>query len=329
MLHKTLYRKPSKSKGNNSFNSGCFSILYSHNNSSILAGQAEMRTFKFTSVFAPVLAGVSLAQISPKQYVDDATGINFLGFADGTGYQFGMALPQNQSADAILQIISPLNNGGGWGGINFGETMLGKLMVVTWPNDQQVMLSPRIATGYEITTGANPYSQDSLTLNRITRGTFVNSTHVSATFVCGGCINSDSFSVSDSSATFAYAYAKEPVATPSDPTTKLSDHTSHGEPYASFDISLKDAQVASYAAWAQMIGGKHSNTSSGENSTSSGTTSRSTTSGASSSASSSSSSTTTTVSSPDAVDIINYGGPVFYAMLTLVVLVYLAQPFIG
>lgn len=188
------------------------------------------------------------------KYIDSNSNITFLGYAN-QGFHFGMALPQDPKDDVIVQLVSPLKNGGGWGGIDFGASMTGPLMVVAWPNtakENSVMISPRVATGYEIDNGANVYKANPITITQIPDGTFVNDTHVSATFVCGGCLNADSFGAANATATFAYAYAYDPVADPADVDTQLSDHTANGEPYGAFGVTVAQAKSAEYSTWAAL-----------------------------------------------------------------------------
>ncbi|KAH8780065.1 hypothetical protein F5883DRAFT_541185 [Diaporthe sp. PMI_573] len=197
-------------------------------------------------------SGDGLPQAS--KYVDSNSNITFLGYAN-QGFHFGMALPQDPKDDVIVQLVSPLKNGGGWGGIDFGASMTGPLMVVAWPNtakENAVMISPRVATGYEIDNGANVYKSNPITITQIPDGTFVNDTHVSATFVCGGCLNADSFGAANVTATFAYAYAYDPVADPADPDTTLSDHTANGEPYGAFGVTVAQAKSGEYSTWAAL-----------------------------------------------------------------------------
>ncbi|POS68967.1 hypothetical protein DHEL01_v212640 [Diaporthe helianthi] len=188
------------------------------------------------------------------KYTDSNSNITFLGYAN-QGFHFGMALPQDPKDDVIVQLVSPLKDGHGWGGIDFGASMTGPLMVVAWPNtakENTVMISPRVATGYEIDNGANAYKANPITITQIPDGTFVNDTHVSATFVCGGCLNADSFGAANTTATFAYAYAYDPVADPADPDTTLSDHTANGEPYGAFGVTVAQAKSGEYSAWAAL-----------------------------------------------------------------------------
>ncbi|KAK2614613.1 hypothetical protein N8I77_001422 [Diaporthe amygdali] len=197
-------------------------------------------------------SGNGLPQAS--KYIDSNSNITFLGYAN-KGFSFGMALPADPKDDLIVQLVSPLKGGGGWGGVDFGTSMTGRLLLVAWPNtakDNTVMISPRIATGYEIDNGANVYKANPITVTQIPDGTFVNDTHVSATFVCGGCLNADSFGAANATTTFSYAYAYDPVADPSDVDSQLSDHTANGEPYGPFDVTIAQAQSSEYSTWAAL-----------------------------------------------------------------------------
>ncbi|KAK4214687.1 hypothetical protein QBC37DRAFT_263932, partial [Rhypophila decipiens] len=163
------------------------------------------------------------------KYKDPLTGFDFLGMQDVSGFKFGMVLPlpalstRSSSAtvnhpdkrsmvnenDAIIQIISPLKEGGGWGGIVFGQSMVGSLMIVVWPASsasslsakrdlkparRDVLNSPRIATT-KTASGVGLYKDAPLTFSQIKKGTFANESHVVATFVCGGCVGAkNSFS---------------------------------------------------------------------------------------------------------------------------------------
>lgn len=195
---------------------------------------------------------------SASKYTDAETNITFLGYSTSTGFKFGMALPSSPTTDLVVQLVSPLKDGGGWGSVDFGSEMTGYLMIVAWPDTsskaETVKISPRIATGYEVSNGANLYSANNITITQIPSGTFVNDTHVAATFVCGGCINADSFtsSVSKGSATFSYAYALTAVADPGDVDTQLSDHTLLGELYGPFDVALASAESSEYQSWVEL-----------------------------------------------------------------------------
>lgn len=262
------------------------------------------------------------------KYIDSNSNITFLGYAN-KGFHFGMALPSDLKDDVIVQLVSPLKDGGGWGGIDFGASMTGHLMVAAWPNtakDNTVMISPRIATGYEIDNGANVYKANPITITQIPEGTFVNDTHVSATFVCGGCLNADSFGAANATATFGYAYAYDPVADPADPDTALSDHTANGEPYGAFDVTIAQAQSGEYSTWAAMTEAAAASASgtaaAGASATAGGGAAAET--GSSSSSSSGGGSSSSSSSSTDYADVSGLSGGAIFALVG-VGLIYVLQ----
>lgn len=89
----------------------------------------------------------SVAQ-SSSPFTDDKTGITFNGYTHPTtGYRLGLALPENPTTDFIGQIVAPINStGGGWAGFSMGQSMTGNLLVVAWPNGDEVVSSFRLAT---------------------------------------------------------------------------------------------------------------------------------------------------------------------------------------
>ncbi|CAN8102704.1 unnamed protein product [Discula destructiva] len=229
-----------------------------------------------SSATASFLRRANEGSPTASQYTDTETSITFLGYAPaGTGFKFGMALPTTPTTDLIVQLISPLNDeGGGYGAIDFGSTMTGYLMIAAWPDitTSAVKVSPRIATGYEVPNGANIYTASNITITPIAAGTFVNDSHVAATFVCGGCIVASSFqsavSSNAASATFSYAYSLTTVSEPGDVDTQLSDHTLKGELYGPFDVALKSAESSQYESWARLTEAATATASAGESGTS-------------------------------------------------------------
>lgn len=281
-----------------------------------------------TIPLALALSAVASAQdIQTAPYKDSLTGITFTGFADGTGYQFGMVLPESPTTDFVVQLISPLTKGAGWAGIDFGASMTGRLLVVAWPNGNEVMMGPYFASGYEVsdTAAYDGPGASSIKLSPISQGTFVNSTHVVATFVCGGCMTADSFTAANASGQglLAYAYSSVAVANPSSPDTQLSDHTTGNEPYGSFTMNFAEAKSAQYATYAAMAG------SASGSSTASSSSTTTPTSGAAQSSSASSNAGSTGGSYPTTT---GYGSGSLSAgmivLLTGVGVVYMIQPFI-
>ncbi|KAK3375745.1 hypothetical protein B0T24DRAFT_616977 [Lasiosphaeria ovina] len=207
-----------------------------------------------------VLLSPTRAQRTPTPYTDANTGIAFLGFADGTGFKFGLALPPaaDSTPTLIAQIVSPLNKAGaGWGGVAFGTSMIGPLQVVAWPSpsagNNNVMIAARSSSGRDI-ADTKPYTQNTISFAPIAKGTFANGTHVSATFVCTGCVASDSFAAAAAGrpAPFGYAYSLVAVSSPASKNSALSDHTTQGEPYGGFSFTLADARTADYKRFAAL-----------------------------------------------------------------------------
>lgn len=257
---------------------------------------------------------------SASQYTDPKTDITFLGYAPAsTGFQFGMALPASPTTDLIVQLVSPLNDdGAGYGAIDFGSEMTGYLMIAAWPDTTSgaVMVSPRIATGYEVSNGANVYTTSNITITPIASGTFINDTHVSATFVCGGCIVADSFQSAvtkgSASATFSYAYALTAVNDPANVDTLLSDHTLQGELYGPFDVTLKNAESSQYETWAALTNAATATASAGSSGASA------TAAPAASDAAAATTSSSSSSSSSASVHVESQAGLSPYAILSLV-----------
>lgn len=99
--------------------------------------KVKMRYSKPSSILKTLL--LASATAAPSQgrsltdsYTDADTGITFHGYASPPSYLFGMVLPQQPTTDLIVQLVSPLTEGGGWGGVSFGSSMTGPLLLVTW-----------------------------------------------------------------------------------------------------------------------------------------------------------------------------------------------------
>ena len=63
-----------------------------------------------------------------------------------------------------------------------------------------------------------------MSLSTIEKGTFINDTHFSYTFLCSGCITGDilSFESNATSGVFGWAYSKTAVTDPADASSDLS-----------------------------------------------------------------------------------------------------------
>lgn len=87
------------------------------------------------------LASFALAQ-TPAPYTDAKSGITFNTFQHSSGTFFGLALPSNTTSNTDFIAIMG-GKGTGWTGVSLGGGMLNKLLVVAWPNGQNVIGSFR------------------------------------------------------------------------------------------------------------------------------------------------------------------------------------------
>lgn len=67
-----------------------------------------------------------------RPYADVDTGITFYGYVPPVGYRFGIVMPKQPTTDFIAQLVSPLTDGAGWGGVGFQSSMTGPLLLATW-----------------------------------------------------------------------------------------------------------------------------------------------------------------------------------------------------
>lgn len=210
------------------------------------------------------LACTALAAAGP--YTDPNTGITFETYLDSDlSFSFGMVLPETIGTDFIGQVVVPLTNGEGWGGISLGGDMTKHLLFVAWPNGEDIVTSFRLASSY-----ANPAVYTDTTVNAlpIANGTFVNSTHLSYTFLCSGCIigGTTTFAATDSSPIIGYAISTSNPTTVSSSSSALVYHDAGSMEYG---FSASSAQAANYATWASWASAatSSSSSSSGSNST--------------------------------------------------------------
>ena len=88
------------------------------------------------------LATLSAAQ-SPAPYTDPKSGLTFNAFIEpATGYFFGIVPPTNASSTDFVAVIGGKGTAG-WSGVSLGGAMLGKLLIVAWPNGQNILSSFR------------------------------------------------------------------------------------------------------------------------------------------------------------------------------------------
>lgn len=163
-------------------------------------------------------------------------------------------------------------NGTGYAGISLTGEMVGSLLIVAWPNDDSVVASFRETSGY---TSPAVYSDANLTMSVISNGTFVNSTHMSYTFLCGGCITGDSYSFDATSSNVVLGWAVGSNAVTNAGSASSATFTFHNTGYGEFNIVLTDAESSYYSTWAAMATISSSNTTTSSNSSTCDSTSSS------------------------------------------------------
>ncbi|CAL3969300.1 unnamed protein product [Diplocarpon coronariae] len=199
-----------------------------------------MRFSLFTWAFA---AGAAAQQSSA--YTDPNTGITFQGKTDTTGFSFGMAAPTTVGSDFIGQMVVPIT--AGYGGITLTGSMTGSLLVVAWPNEGKVVASFRQTSGY---SSPAVYTNSALSLSPIANGTFVNGTHTSYTFLCGGCIMGNALTFQASTANIIIGWSFSRTAPTSPSSAELATFVYHEAGFGSFGLAMTSATSADYPTWA-------------------------------------------------------------------------------
>ena len=109
------------------------------------SAQEASLIMKFSSIVAAVgLAGVATAQSAP--YTDPKSGITFNAYVNPTnGYFFGISMPANASGGTDF-IGTIGGKGTGYSGVSLGGRMVNKLLIVAWPNGEEIVSSFRKAS---------------------------------------------------------------------------------------------------------------------------------------------------------------------------------------
>jgi cellobiose dehydrogenase (acceptor) len=202
-----------------------------------------------TAALAGLVRMAAAADTPVTPYTDAATGIDFMRYsAHGGDFTFGIALPETVKSDFIGQLVVPITKTGGWGAVSLAGGMLNHLLLVAWANGDEVVSTFRTASAY-----ANPavYDASEVKALPIEKGTFVNSTHFSFTFLCEGCIvgGSTTFKPTDETPVFGWALSVENPTTPSDPASEIPYH---GAGFGLYGMPAADAKSAKFEEWAAM-----------------------------------------------------------------------------
>lgn len=224
-------------------------------------------TVQNLAALAGLVSTAAAATAAP--YTDPNTGITFETYLESSlAFSWGMVFPETMGTDFIGQLVVPLTDGAGWGGISFGGDMTEHLLFVAWPNGDDIVTSFRLASSY-----ANPavYTATTVQALPIANGTFINSTHLSYTFVCQGCIigGDTTFAATAAAPIIGYAVSTSNPTTVSDPSSALVYHDAGSNEYG---FSTSSAQSASYATWASWASAASTSASNSTSSSSGSTT---------------------------------------------------------
>ncbi|KAJ4265995.1 hypothetical protein NW762_003968 [Fusarium torreyae] len=192
------------------------------------------------------LAGTTAAQgLRASAYTDPKTGIDFQRYQKDT-YSFGIAVPETLGKDFIGQLVFPHAKNEGWGGVSLRGGMVNGLLFVAWANGDEVVTSFRVAGSY-----ANPetYTNTTVKATPIPDGTFINSTHISYTFLCEGCVVDKMTTLTSENPILGYAWSETNPDTPSDPESAL---TYHDAGFGQFGLDIAAAASAKYSKWAAL-----------------------------------------------------------------------------
>ncbi|OJJ78934.1 putative cellobiose dehydrogenase [Aspergillus glaucus CBS 516.65] len=203
-----------------------------------------MRSLTWLTALTTAL-GVAASTTESSAYSDSATGIDFQRWCDDdSGMCFGMALPETVKSDFIGQMVVPLSDSKGWGGVSLSPSMTQSLLIAAWPNGDSGVGSLRQATSY-----TNPDVYQDASIAEIPDGVSANSTHLTYTFLCKGCIvgSPTSFKASADTSFLGWALSKTNPTTPSSPSSVLSYHAAG---FGTFEVLLSKAKSAKYSTWA-------------------------------------------------------------------------------
>jgi len=188
--------------------------------------------------------GIAQAQ-DATDFTDPATGICFQTFSHTSGFKFGVALPATPSGDLIGYLAGPKSVA--WGGGDLGASMVGKVLIVAWPNGNEVVGSTRLAT-----RKSNPAEYTAnITLKAIPKGTFVKDGNWQYTFVCGGCLKDEAKGFKKEATEGKLGFALSATA-PRQPANKASALNYHAAGFGAFNAKLSAARSDKFEGWSKV-----------------------------------------------------------------------------
>ncbi|KAK7226869.1 hypothetical protein V2G26_014872 [Clonostachys chloroleuca] len=188
------------------------------------------------------LAGSAAAQ-QTWAFTDPNTGIDFQHYFS-KDYSFSIAVPETLGTDFIGRLVVPITSTGGWGSVSLRGGMLRSLLFVAWADGEDIKTSFRMAGSY-----ANPDVYTASTVNAlpIANGTFVNSTHLSYTFLCENCVNATVTNLANETPILGWAISAENPTTVTDSASAL---TYHAAGFGQYGLNIAAAKSSKYATWA-------------------------------------------------------------------------------
>ncbi|KAF2853155.1 iron reductase domain protein [Plenodomus tracheiphilus IPT5] len=195
-------------------------------------------------LFVPLLnllVTVTVAQ-TPAPYTDTKSGITFNTLQHSSGFFFGLALPMNNTGNSDF-IATIGGKGTGWSGVSLAGSMVNKLLIVAWPNGQNIVRSFRKTATYSSpTVPTGTFKQAA-----IANGTYINSTHWTYTFLCSNCLQTDgtTFKSSDTTPSIGYALNANAPTDKTNPASNLAKHSARDQTI--FDLSK--ARSPNFGTW--------------------------------------------------------------------------------
>ncbi|KAI1845097.1 hypothetical protein JX265_002817 [Neoarthrinium moseri] len=205
-----------------------------------------------THLVSALLAAVSYIQpgLAQTPYTDAKTGIKFSTWSQGSGYTFGVALPEDALTKSATEYIGILRCTAGWCGLSHGESgqMTQALLLVAWPYKDQVVTSFRYATGYnlpEVYSGNAKLTQISSSVNGST---------FEVIYRCENCFSwnhegaTGSVSTNEGFLVLGYAQAKAAPTNPSCPDSVFGQHSTFGQ----YGAEINNTVNKDYTKWAAL-----------------------------------------------------------------------------
>lgn len=186
-------------------------------------------------------------------FTDPLTGISFQRFFGAkSGFGFGIALPETPNNSFIGQLSFPLQNGAGWGGWSLTGDMKGPLLMATWSDGTNVVSSFRQAFNEDDNP---PEVTGTFTVRPIAQGTSTNSSSLTYTFLCEGCLSANfGLGAADTAGTveMGWALSSKPVQNPGSSAGILAFHDIG---FGGFSAQLGKAKNAEFdRTWVALAG---------------------------------------------------------------------------